>query len=137
MMKCKFCKTDFAPKRKEQEYCSRSCASHLKGVGRKGQKTGPQCGRIYKRQQDKDGYIKVYARNHPFVDGRLMAMEHVLVMEIAIGRRLVCGEVVHHINHNKQDNRIENLELMKRADHCRLHGIQSKLKTRNHDGKFA
>jgi hypothetical protein len=29
--------------------------------------------------------------------------------------------VVHHINHNKHDNRIENLEVMSRKDHSSQH----------------
>lgn len=42
-------------------------------------------------------------------------------MQNYIGRKLKKNEVVHHINHNREDNRIENLRLMTRSDHQSLH----------------
>lgn len=47
------------------------------------------------------------------------------VLEEHLGRALRPDEVVHHINGDPLDDRIENLQLMSPEEHGRLHGIQS------------
>jgi hypothetical protein len=50
-----------------------------------------------------------------------LRMEHVLVWEAANGP-LADGMQVHHINEDKLDNRLENLQAMSALDHKREHG---------------
>lgn len=70
----------------------------------------------------KQCYIIVYSPNHPHKTKEGYVMEHRLVMEAKIRRYLLPTEFVHHINGNKKDNRIENLELMKsKKEHAQKH----------------
>lgn len=69
------------------------------------------------------GYILNRVTNDPraFGSKKQYRYEHDLVMEKHLGRKLQDNEVVHHINGNTKDNRIENLELRTTHEHICLH----------------
>lgn len=63
------------------------------------------------RQKYGSGYAVVYRPKHPMANIRGYVLEHRFVMAEHLGRFLDSNETVHHINGDRQDNRIENLEL--------------------------
>ncbi len=70
------------------------------------------------KSHDANGYVTLTSKEHGPDAGR---REHRVVMERAVGRPLETYEVVHHINHNPADNRLENLRLETRQSHPRAH----------------
>lgn len=85
------------------------CDGHYQRVS-KGQDLGPLRARARpgdgSRWIDRNGYVVL---TRPGQRGRVM--EHRAVMESVLGRALLPGESVHHVNGKRDDNRPENLEL--------------------------
>ncbi|MBU1092565.1 HNH endonuclease [Patescibacteria group bacterium] len=67
-----------------------------------------------------DGYRFVMNKTHPkAVKGYVF--EHRLVAEKIIGRPLNKNEIVHHLDGNRLNNTVENIVILSRAEHARLH----------------
>lgn len=90
--------------------------------GLKGYKAGAQHWH-WKGGQRKhsNGYIEMKCPEHPQANCCGYVLQHRLVMEQHLGRYLTKDEVVHHINGDKEDNRIENLIHLMRSAHQSMH----------------
>ncbi len=67
------------------------------------------------------GYILKLHKNHPSGLKKPYLREHRLVLEAHLGRTLNKDEIVHHLNGDKTDNRVENLQIVTRSEHIRIH----------------
>lgn len=75
---------------------------------------------------NRDGYIWLtYKYECPYCDRRGRVAEHKYVWWKHYKNKdpILVGEIIHHINENNKDNRICNLQKMKRGEHMRSHKI--------------
>lgn len=135
---CAFCINNFTPRvyqlaLGQGKYCSIKCSTNATLPTRTSSESRKKSVATYRanghdknRPRGKDhpqflgekrrgGYIAVW------VDGRGYVQKHRLIMEQSVGRELTNAEIVHHINRDIDDNRLENLELTNRSLHAIEH----------------
>ena len=72
-------------------------------------------------------YPRVYWPQHLMSDSIGMLKVHRAVISEHLGRLLLPEEVVHHIDEDRNNWKLSNLELMSRSQHCEHHTISADL----------
>jgi len=153
-LKCNLCKKDFLSRSTKRNFCSRKCFDKFeldkmmkkclwcgvtfKAVMRRKNIRRKFCSKSCMASSYYGKKSKVWnggiISNHPsgynleFIGKDKYRLQHRLVMETHLCRKLSRYEAIHHKNHNKKDNRLENLELMSLSDHQKLHMKERKCK---------
>lgn len=91
---------------RNQKYAQNMCKKHYLANYRHGDPLAD-----FTKELDPKSYILVQSHGHPNGNSNGRIVEHRLIMATHLGRPLLAHENVHHINGNRHDNRIENLEL--------------------------
>lgn len=113
---CSNCKRKFLAKQSEVKrrsgvkFCSQKCS-----------------GNAYKEKTlSTDGYWQVHVKPGTPGSNRGKMKEHRYVFQEFLCRPLLYSEIIHHKNHDKLDNRLENLELLTRKAHNKVHDFLRK-----------
>lgn len=109
---CAECGAAFRPARDSARYCSRPCARKKNGG--------------WNRSADGQTW---WTNAKGYIEGRVTMQDgsvrrvkqHRWLMENYLGRKLGAREQVHHVNGDKQDNRIENLIVITDSEHSIHH----------------
>lgn len=122
--KCEICSKEVSVRMRKDaknRFCSKSCAGRasLKIANKRDRRREKNPFWRGGKTKAKIGYILLN-------ENKKKILEHRRIMELHIGRPLLSSEIIHHINGKKDDNRIENLELLSsQSEHIIKHDFMA------------
>jgi 23S rRNA C2498 (ribose-2'-O)-methylase RlmM len=126
---CDLCKRPYQVAKKELRKGRRFCCKKHADIGKRrvkrdqwGEKNPNWKGGVARHSK---GYVLVRCPEHPRSHNGYV-LEHILIAEAKLGRQLYEGEVAHHANEIKSDNRIKNILVMKLGEHTSYHNKRRK-----------
>lgn len=146
---CPVCGKTFSRRQSKVTYCSRECYYRMKRIrkdrvvwtdamrkkmaeskmgdknpmfGKKAWNSGKKLPQMSGENHPnyKGGWIQDGYKFRDTPDGKQLSEQRRLMQE-SLGRELTKDEVVHHINGIKTDNRLENLQVVTRSEHIKVH----------------
>lgn len=72
----------------------------------------------------KGDYLYALVPEHPHATKNGYVLLHRVIIKNYLGRLLNANEVVHHIDENKKNNSIENLQVLDSVEHNRMHQLK-------------
>ncbi len=108
---CLFCGKLNKTSYKNKKYCSHYCASKGNRFGKKG----------HPAWNKGHGLGKNYKAISKRINGKKVLISHLVWLENNPNDKIKHNEVIHHVDGNPRNNRIENLNKMLRSNHVKFH----------------
>jgi DNA-directed RNA polymerase subunit RPC12/RpoP len=112
-LKCLFCGNEFKSHKKTQKCCSRNCQFKRLSVLMKNRKPHNYIGKTEKG----NGYFSIA------IGGNKRISYHKYILEQSLGIKIPKNLVVHHIDGDQANNSLDNLQLMTRSTHMKIHNV--------------
>lgn len=152
--KCLICNKEFIVKpshMKRRKTCSRECLKKLKSITMKGAGnhqfglTGESNGSFKNKFSIKNGYVFIFLPEHPYCifNGRIKYHRVIAEKQKNIKKEfldengfLLPTIDVHHKDFNKLNNEPDNLQILTRSEHTKLHNKYKQIIRNKNNGKI-